>query len=92
VRIPAFVVARTDAGVAWRDRGSRGIDLNELVDHDFIIGRVRCRAMRLCERCTVIQRYAGRPIIRPLVHRGGIRADILTAGEIHPGDHVVARS
>jgi hypothetical protein len=84
------------AGLTPASRGAtavvEGIDLNELVGHDFMIGRVRCRAMRLCERCTVIRRYAGRPIIRPLVHRGGIRADILTAGEIHPGDHVVARS
>jgi hypothetical protein len=67
-----------------------GIELNELVGHEFMLGRVRCRGMRLCEPCTVIQRYAGRPILRPLVHRGGLRADILTDGEIQVGDRVVA--
>jgi hypothetical protein len=67
-----------------------GLELNELVGHEFMIGRVRCRGMRLCEPCTVIQRYARRPILRPLVHRGGIRADILEDGEIEVGDQVVA--
>ena len=71
---------------------TRGIDLNALVGHEFTIGDVRCRGMRLCEPCTVVQRYAGRPVLRPLVHRGGLRADILCDGEIHIGDQVRAVS
>jgi hypothetical protein len=46
-----------------------GIELNRLVGHQFTIGAVRCRGARLCEPCTVVQRYAGRPILRALVHR-----------------------
>ena len=69
---------------------TRGIDLNALVGHDFLIGDVRCRGMRLCEPCTVVQRYAGRPVLRALVHRGGLRADILRDGEIRVGDPVRA--
>jgi hypothetical protein len=65
-----------------------GLELNELVGHEFTIGRVHCRGMRLCEPCTVVQHYAGRAILRPLVHRGGLRADILTDGEIEVGDRV----
>ena len=38
----------------------------------------------------VVQRYAGRPVLRPLVHRGGLRADILDPGEIHVGDELRA--
>ena len=68
----------------------RGLDLNRLVGHEFQIGSVRCRGMRLCEPCTVVQRYAGRPVLRELVHRGGLRADILADGEIHVGDTVRA--
>jgi hypothetical protein len=67
-----------------------GLELNDLVGYEFMIGRVRCCGMRLCEPCTVIQRYARRPIIRSLVHRGGLRADILTDGEIQVGDRVGA--
>ena len=44
--------------------------------------------MRLCEPCTVVQRYAGRPVLRALVHRGGLRVDILQDGEIKLGDLV----
>jgi hypothetical protein len=69
---------------------TRGMPLNALVGHEFTIGAVRCRGMRLCEPCTVVQRYAGRPVLRELVHRGGLRADILSGGEIRVGDEVRA--
>ncbi len=68
----------------------RGLDLNRLVGHEFEIGSLRCRGMRLCEPCTVVQGYVGRPVLRDLVHRGGLRADILADGEIHVGDAVRA--
>jgi MOSC domain-containing protein YiiM len=71
-----------------RNLVTRGIDLNGLVGLDFNIGGVRCRGMRLCEPCTVVQRYAARPILRALVHRGGIRADILEDGLIQLGDEL----
>jgi MOSC domain-containing protein YiiM len=67
---------------------TRGIDLNALVGYEFTIGEVRCRGMRLCEPCTVVQRHAGRPVLRALVHRGGLRADILHDGTIRVGDPV----
>jgi MOSC domain-containing protein YiiM len=69
---------------------TRGIDLNALVGHEFTVGGVRCRGMRLCEPCTVVQRYADRPVLRALVHRGGLRADILRDGEIAVGDEIRA--
>ena len=71
---------------------TRGIALNQLLGHEFTIGGVPCRGMRLCEPCTVIERYASRPILRALVHRGGLRADILADGEIRVGDEVRAVS
>jgi hypothetical protein len=73
-----------------RNLVTRDIDLNRLVGHEFTVGEVRCRGMRLCEPCTVVQRYASRPVLRELVHRGGIRADILGDGEIKLGDAVRA--
>ncbi|MGI8714109.1 MAG: MOSC domain-containing protein [Solirubrobacteraceae bacterium] len=68
----------------------RGLDLNRLVSHEFRVGSALCRGMRLCEPCTVVQRYVGRPVLRALVHRGGLRADILADGEIRVGDSVRA--
>jgi hypothetical protein len=73
-----------------RNLVTRGVALNRLVGHEFTIGAVRCRGMRLCEPCTVMQRYAGRPVLRELVHRGGLRADILEDGVIAVGDGVQA--
>jgi MOSC domain-containing protein YiiM len=65
---------------------TRGIDLNALVGHEFLLGHVRCRGMRLCEPCTVVDRYSSRPVLRQLVHRGGLRADILEDGILRVGD------
>jgi hypothetical protein len=67
---------------------TRGVELNGLVGREFLIGGVRCRGMRLCEPCTVVEGYAGRPVLRALVHRGGLRADILEDGEIRVGDRI----
>jgi hypothetical protein len=75
-----------------RNLVTRGIDLNSLVGHDFTIGNVRCHGTRLCEPCTVVQSYASRPVLRELVHRGGLRADILDNGEIWVGDRIHALS
>jgi hypothetical protein len=68
-----------------RNLVTRGIALNGLVGREFEVGRVRCRGMRLCEPCQVIEGYATRPVLRALVHRGGLRADILDDGEIRVG-------
>jgi hypothetical protein len=75
-----------------RNLVTRGVALNQLVGHEFVVGGVRCRGMRLCEPCTVVQRYAARPVLRELVHRGGLRADILEDGMISVGDEVRAAS
>jgi MOSC domain-containing protein YiiM len=69
---------------------TRGIDLNSLVGSEFTIGDMRCRGMRLCEPCTVVEGYASRPVLRALVHRGGLRADILVESEIRVGDAIRA--
>jgi MOSC domain-containing protein YiiM len=71
-----------------RNLVTRGIDLNRLVGHEFMVGSVRCRGMRLCEPCRVVDRYASRPVLRALVHRGGLRADILEDGIVRIGDEV----
>jgi hypothetical protein len=71
-----------------RNLVTRGIDLNALVGCRFDVGKVPCRGARLCEPCAVLDRYSERTLLRPLVHRGGLRADILADGEIGVGDQV----
>lgn len=67
---------------------TRGIDVELLVGRDFTIGALRLRGKRICEPCKVIQNYSDRPILRALVHRGGLRADILEDGMLQIGDPV----
>ena len=78
------------AGDHRRNLVTRGVALNDLLGHEFTIGTVRCRGMRLCEPCTVVQRYAGRPVLRALAHRGGLRVDVLGEGELRVGDEIRA--
>ena len=70
---------------------TRGIDVNALVGRTFRIGEVLCQGRRLCEPCVHLDRLSGPGLLRPLIHRGGVRADILTDGEIQLGApiHVV---
>jgi hypothetical protein len=64
----------------------RGTDLNALVGREFMLGEVRCRGRRLCEPCAHLDRLNGGGVLRPLVHRAGLRADVLCAGTVRVGD------
>ncbi len=72
-----------------RNVATSGVPLNHLVDHTFWVGGVRMRGTRLCEPCTYLEDVVARPrLMSGLLHRGGLRAQILTDGVIHVGDVV----
>lgn len=71
-----------------RNLTTRGIDLNALIGKRFLVGNVLCEGIRLCEPCDHLEALARKPVLRPLVHRGGLRANILTGGVIRIGDAV----
>ena len=73
---------------ARRNVVTRGIDLNALVGRRFAIGAVTCVGRRLCEPCAHLQRLTVPGTLRALVHKGGLRADLLTGGVIRAGDTV----
>jgi hypothetical protein len=73
---------------ARRNVVTRGIDLDALVGRRFRVGEVECVGRRLCEPCAHLQRLTHRGILRDLVHRGGLRADVLGDGKIAVGDSV----
>ena len=66
----------------------RGTDLNALVGHEFMLGEARCRGRRLCEPCAHLDRLNGGGVLRPLVHRGGLRADVIRDGTVRVGDRL----
>jgi MOSC domain-containing protein len=80
--------------LAWpqarRNIVTRGIALNALVGSRFTIGEVECVGRRLAEPCAHLERLARPGLLRPLVHRAGLRADILRGGSISTGDAIAA--
>ena len=87
--------ALEDVDLSWeearRNIVTRGIALNALVGRRFAIGTAECVGRRLAEPCAHLERLTRPGIIRPLVHRAGLRADILRDGEIARGDTIVPR-
>jgi MOSC domain-containing protein YiiM len=87
---------REDTGIELSHEASRrnvltrGVDLNALVGRRFSVGAVECVGTELCEPCNTLAKLTERGVLRGLVHRGGLRADILTDGEIAVGDAVAA--
>jgi hypothetical protein len=79
-----------DFATTRRNVLTRGIDVNALVGRTFQIGEVRCAGRRLCEPCAHLERLSGPGLLRPLIHRGGLRADILGDGEIRLGAPITA--
>jgi hypothetical protein len=77
---------------ARRNVVTRGIDLNAMVGQRFTIGAVECFGQRFCEPCAHLERLtakSGRPgTLRALIHKGGLRADVLSDGEIRAGDEI----
>ena len=76
------------AGEARRNIVTRNVPLNHLVGREFAIGDVRIRGIRLCEPCDHLQKVTGKLVIKGLLHRGGLRAQILTQGTIRVGDTI----
>lgn len=64
----------------------RGVDLNALVGREFRVGSARLRGQLPCEPCVHLERLSGKRVVRGLVHRGGLRAEVLEDGEIEIGD------
>jgi MOSC domain-containing protein YiiM len=67
----------------------RGVRLNDLVGRRFRVGEVECLGVELCEPCLHLQQLTRPGIIKDLIHRGGLNADILNDGRISVGDAIV---
>src|SRR4029077_16021155 len=77
-----------DHGSFRRNIVTRGAKLNELVGKRFRIGELVLEGTSLCEPCAYLERLVGRSILQALVHRGGLRANILTIGNIRCDDEI----
>ena len=74
---------------ARRNVVTRGASLNPLVGRRFRLGEVECIGRRLAEPCAHLEKLSGPGLLRPLVHRAGLRADIVAGGTISLGDELM---
>jgi hypothetical protein len=72
-----------------RNLVSRDIRLNPLVDQKFQIGTVILRGLKLSEPCTRLEQLVRPGLIRGLLHRGGLRAEVIRGGIIQVGDRIL---
>ncbi|HEX7525042.1 MAG TPA: MOSC domain-containing protein [Gaiellaceae bacterium] len=76
------------AGGTRRQLTVRGVRLNELVGKRFRVGEVECYGVELCEPCSHLEGLTRPGIIKELLHRAGINADIVAGGTIRVGDPI----
>lgn len=68
---------------------TEGVPLNHLVGRTFRVGEVLLRGIELCEPCGHLEQLTCAGIKRSLIHRGGLRAQIVRSGTIRVGDTVL---
>lgn len=97
IEIEAIEALERDYGVklspgdARRSIVTRGVTLNHLVGKEFRVREAVFRGIRLCEPCQHLARLTGQEKVLPgLVHRGGLRAQVVRDGMVRVGDTVAA--
>jgi len=96
IEVESVEAAKRDYGVEIQPGESRrnvvtsGIALNHLVGREFNVGTVRLRGVRLCEPCEHLEGLTKQGIRSALIHRGGLRANIISDGIFKVGDSVNA--
>jgi MOSC domain-containing protein YiiM len=73
---------------ARRNLVTRGVPLNHLVGREFQVGEVRLRGTRLCEPCDYLEGLTTKGVLTGLLHRGGLRADVVSGGTLRAGDTI----
>jgi len=78
-----------DAAQARRNIVTRGVALNHFIDREFAVGEAVLRGTRLCEPCAHLEKLTVKGVMRGLIHRGGLRADVVRGGTIRVGDTII---
>ncbi|HKA89712.1 MAG TPA: MOSC domain-containing protein [Haliangiales bacterium] len=96
IEIEALAAAERDYDLAIAPALTRrnllvsGVALNHLVGKEFQVGEVRLLGTRLCEPCNHMEELSGIAGARKaLIHRGGLRCDVVRGGTLRAGDAVV---
>lgn len=90
----AIAAAAEESGVdiqppdARRNIVTAGVRLDDLVGRTFAVGDVEVEAIEPNPPCNHLQQLAGKPLLRPLARRGGVRGRIVSDGMIRAGDPI----
>jgi MOSC domain-containing protein YiiM len=71
-----------------RNVTTRGVRLAGLLGHRFRVGDVLLEGVKDCPPCEHLEELVSKPVLRPLVSRGGLRARVLAGGTIRLGDAI----
>ena len=91
-RFNANEQAEHSAGEFRRNLVTRGIKLNDLVGKRFLVGAALLQGKRLCEPCAHLAKLIRAPVVGGMVHRAGLRAQILSGATVQVGDEIRAES
>lgn len=92
IELESIEALQRDYGIAIPPTSARrnivteGVALNHLVGRRFRVGPVTFAGARLCEPCSHLQGLSQKGVLKGLVHRGGLRAEVLSDGMIRVGD------
>ncbi len=67
---------------------TRGISLNDLLGHRIRVGEVEAVVTELCHPCAHLESLTQPGVLKGLVNRGGLNADVVAGGSIRIGDRV----
>jgi MOSC domain-containing protein YiiM len=73
-----------------RNLTTRGVRLDDLLGRRFRVGDVLLEGVKDCPPCDHLEGLVGKPVLQPLVNRGGLRARIVEGGTIRVGDRIQA--
>ena len=75
-------------GAFRRNIVTSGVRLNDLVGRRFRVGASLLEGIRLCEPCAHLEKLTVAGIVKAMVHRAGLRARIVEAAVVRPGDPI----
>lgn len=71
-----------------RNLVTEGVRLADLIGRDFRVGTATLRGIRFCEPCAHLSAMLGPEIMEHMVHKAGIRAQIIEGGVVRPSDSI----
>ena len=66
---------------------TEGIRLNDLLNKEFFVGKIKLKAHALCRPCKPLQKSLNQKnLVKNFLTKGGLRCEILSCGKISIGD------